>query len=52
MQLVTVPVVDFSDLSAITVTGCTTDAWYVLMITMDDGNVTWIAFTAEVPAAE
>ena len=44
--------VDFSDLSAVAVTGLTADAAYTLMITFDDGLVTYYSFTAAVPAAE
>jgi hypothetical protein len=44
--------VDFSDLSAVTVTGLTADADYTLMITFNDGEVAYYSFNASVPAAE
>jgi ABC-type oligopeptide transport system substrate-binding subunit len=44
--------VDFSDLTAASVSGLTTDAFYVVEIEFSDGTVTWLYFTAAAPAAE
>ena len=43
--------VDFSDLTAVAVTGLASDTAYVLMITFDDGNVAYVSIATAAPAA-
>jgi ABC-type oligopeptide transport system substrate-binding subunit len=50
-MLMVSPTVDFSDLSAASISGLTADTFYVVKVTFDDAEVAYLYFSTEAPAA-
>jgi ABC-type oligopeptide transport system substrate-binding subunit len=45
------PTVDFSNIDAASISGLTADTFYVVKVTFDDGQVAYLSFSTEAPAA-